>query len=120
MADQMTFVLIFLVRGVLFLFSLALVLRFVLQAVRADFYNPFSQTIVKLTDPVIRPTRRVIPAIGGLDLACLLLALITTAIYLYVPALVAGMSASPTAILIGASFALLDLFLEGRQPFDAR
>ena len=79
MADQMTFVLMYLIRAVLFLFSLALVLRFILQAVRADFYNPFSQAIIKITDPLIRPSRRIIPAIGGLDIASLLLALITIA-----------------------------------------
>ena len=112
MADQMTFVLMYLIRAVLFLFSLALVLRFILQAVRADFYNPFSQAIIKITDPLIRPSRRVIPAIGGLDVASLLLALITIAVYLYVPVLFAGLSASPAAILIGACFSLIHLFLE--------
>lgn len=111
MADQMinSFLVIFQIA--LYLFSLALVLRFILQAVRADFYNPFSQAIVKITDPVVRPTRRVIPPIGGLDLASLLLALVTLAIRFYVPVLVAGISAHPVAILIGASFFLLDLFL---------
>ncbi len=112
MADQMTFVLMYLVRAVLFLFSLALVLRFTLQAVRADFYNPFSQAIIKITDPLIRPSRRVIPAIGGVDIASLLLALVTIAGYLYVPVLFAGLSASPAAILIGACLSLIDLFLE--------
>lgn len=112
MADQMTFVLMYLIRAVLFLFSLALVLRFTLQAVRADFYNPFSQAIIKITDPLIRPSRRVIPAIGGVDIASLLLALVTIAGYLYVPVLFAGLSASPAAILIGACLSLIDLFLE--------
>ncbi|HBV39067.1 MAG TPA: hypothetical protein DEF05_05105, partial [Erwinia sp.] len=41
---------------------------------RCDFYNPFSQFIVKITQPVIRPMRRVIPSIGPLDTASLLLA----------------------------------------------
>ena len=112
MADQMTLVLMYLIRAVLFLFSLALVLRFTLQAVRADFYNPFSQAIIKITDPLIRPSRRVIPAIGGVDIASLLLALVTIAGYLYVPVLFAGLSASPAAILIGACLSLIDLFLE--------
>lgn len=112
MADQMTFVLMYLIRAVLFLFSLALVLRFTLQAVRADFYNPFSQAIIKITDPLIRPSRRVIPAIGGVDIASLLLALVTIAGYLYVPVLFAGLSASPAAILIGACLSLIDLFLD--------
>ncbi|MEJ2130457.1 MAG: YggT family protein [Gammaproteobacteria bacterium] len=111
MADQMINSFLVLFQIALYLFSLALVLRFILQAVRADFYNPFSQAIVKITDPVVRPTRRVIPPMGGLDLASLLLALVSLVIRFYVPVLVGGISAHPVAILIGASFFLLDLFL---------
>ncbi|SGZ01878.1 Putative uncharacterized protein [Moritella viscosa] len=36
---------------------------------RADFYNPMSQFIVKATQPVVGPLRRVLPSLGGLDLA---------------------------------------------------
>ncbi|NCO46037.1 MAG: YggT family protein, partial [Vibrio sp.] len=45
-----------------------------LQAARADFYNPFSQFIVKATQPVVGPLRRAIPSIGSLDLATVLFA----------------------------------------------
>ncbi|WP_410963901.1 YggT family protein, partial [Salmonella sp. ZJHZ20_0162] len=41
---------------------------------RADFYNPFSQFIVKATQPVVAPLRRVIPSIGSLDLATVVFA----------------------------------------------
>lgn len=112
MADQMTFTLVVLIRWALFLYALVLVLRFTLQAVRADFYNPFTQAIVKLTDPLIRPTRRIIPALGGLDLATLLLALLCIALHLYTPSLFAGLPPRPVGILIDASFSLLHLFLE--------
>ena len=50
-------------------------LRFLLQLVRADFYNPLSQMIVKFTNPLLIPLRRVIPGFGGLDMASLVLAL---------------------------------------------
>ena len=53
---------------------LIIVLRFLLQLVRADFYNPVSQTIVKLTNPALIPLRRIIPGFGGLDVASLVLA----------------------------------------------
>jgi YggT family protein len=60
--------------GTLFdLYILVLMLRFVLQQVRADFYNPVSQFIVKATNPVVIPVRRVVPGIGGLDVATVLL-----------------------------------------------
>lgn len=53
---------------------LVVILRFLLQLVRADFYNPISQFIVKATNPALIPLRRIIPGLGGLDLASLALA----------------------------------------------
>jgi YggT family protein len=59
--------------GSLFLFMV--LLRLLLQLSRADFYNPASQMIVKITNPLLRPLRRMIPSLGGLDTASLVLAL---------------------------------------------
>src|SRR5690606_24730273 len=53
---------------------LIVMLRFLLQLVRADFYNPISQMVVKLTNPLLLPPRRLIPGFGGLDVASLVLA----------------------------------------------
>jgi YggT family protein len=53
---------------------MVVLLRIWLQAVRADFYNPFSQFIVKATQPVIGPLRRIIPSVGSIDVATLLFA----------------------------------------------
>lgn len=47
--------------------------RFILQMVRADFYNPVSQFIVKATNPLLLPLRKVVPGFGGLDMASLVL-----------------------------------------------
>jgi YggT family protein len=66
----------YLVQTFLTLYLVAMLLRFVLQLVRADFYNPISQFLVKVTNPLVIPLRRVIPGLGGLDLASLLLALV--------------------------------------------
>lgn len=55
---------------------LALLLRFLLQANRADFYNPVSQALVKMTAPLLNPLRRLIPPRRNLDLATLLVALV--------------------------------------------
>lgn len=57
------------------LYLLVVVLRFLLQVARADFYNQLSQFIVKATNPLLLPLRRVIPGLFGIDLACLVLAL---------------------------------------------
>ena len=58
------------------LYLLVVLLRFILQMVRADFYNPLSQFIVRATQPLLMPLRRVIPGFGGVDLASLVLALL--------------------------------------------
>lgn len=58
------------------LYLMVMLLRFLLQLTRADFYNPISQVLVKLTNPLVVPLRRVLPGFGGIDLASLLLALI--------------------------------------------
>ncbi|HBM50719.1 MAG TPA: YggT family protein, partial [Marinobacter sp.] len=55
-------------------------LRFLLQLARADFYNPISQFVVKATNPPLRPLRRFIPGWGGIDGAALVLAVIIQAI----------------------------------------
>ena len=56
------------------LYLMIVLLRFWLQLSRADFYNPFSQFIVKATHPLVAPMRRIIPAIGRFDTATLVLA----------------------------------------------
>ncbi len=48
--------------------------RLILQASRADFYNPISQGIVKATDPILRPMRMVIPGYRNLDFAAFIAA----------------------------------------------
>jgi YggT family protein len=66
----------YLVNTVMSLYLVIVLLRVLLQVARADFYNPICQFVVKVTDPLVRPLRRIIPGLGGLDLATLLLALI--------------------------------------------
>lgn len=56
------------------LFVIAVLLRFMMQLFRVPFRNPFAQFIVALTDFAVKPLRRVVPGVFGLDWACLLLA----------------------------------------------
>ncbi|KIO50301.1 YggT family protein [Nitrosospira sp. NpAV] len=67
-------ILIFLLDTLLGLFSLALLLRFYMQLLRAPYRNPLSQFLVALTDFIVRPARRIIPGYSGIDLSTLLLA----------------------------------------------
>lgn len=62
--------------SLLSLFLIIVVLRFLLQIVRADFYNPVSQAIVKITMPLLKPLRKVIPGLLGIDMASVVLILL--------------------------------------------
>ena len=60
--------------GILFnLYAVIAAVRFVMQVVRADYFNPLAQAVVKLTDPLLIPLRRVIPSIKQYDTASLVL-----------------------------------------------
>ena len=76
MAPALQEALIFIIQTVFQLYLTVVLLRFLLQVARADFYNPISQFIVKATNPPLKPLRRIIPGFGGFDLASLVLALI--------------------------------------------
>ncbi|MCW9014230.1 MAG: YggT family protein [Gammaproteobacteria bacterium] len=65
---------VFLIDILLQLYATALLIRVILQWVRADFYNPVSQFIVKITNPPVKPLRKIIPGFWGIDIATLLLA----------------------------------------------
>jgi len=58
------------------LYIAAVLLRLLLQWVRADFYNPLCQFLVKVTNPALIPLRRVIPSVGRLDTASVVLMLV--------------------------------------------
>ena len=64
----------FIVGTLLNLYAMIVALRFVMQSVRADYYNPIAQFVVKATDPLLGPLRRTIPSVAGYDTASLLLA----------------------------------------------
>jgi len=68
--------LFFVVKTLLNLYLVTYVLRFLLQWSRADFHNPLSQFILRVTDPLVRPLRRVVPGWRGLDMATLVALLV--------------------------------------------
>ena len=61
------------------LYLLAILLRFLLQIAKADFYNPVSQTVIRLTDPAVKLFRSFIPGYLGIDFSSLILALVVEA-----------------------------------------
>lgn len=80
----------FLIESVFNLFAIALLLRFILQWLRASFRNPFSQFLVALTNFIVLPLRKVIPGLGGLDLASLLAAWLVEFLMLMLVLVVSG------------------------------
>jgi len=67
---------VFLINTLFGLYILAVMLRFLFQLVEADFYNPISQVLVKITHPPLRILRRIIPSFGRMDSASILLMLL--------------------------------------------
>ncbi len=90
----------FLVNTLFDLYLMVVLLRVWLQVARADFYNPFSQFIVKATQPVVAPLRRFIPSLGGWDTATIVFAFI-----------VAGLKITTLSLLIGAPLNLILLLI---------
>lgn len=66
----------FLISTLFGLYIAVVLLRVLLQKMRADYYNPLSQIVMRLTQPLVKPLRRIVPGWRGWDLATLLLALL--------------------------------------------
>jgi YggT family protein len=102
---------VFIVKVVFGLYATLVLLRFFLQLVRADFYNPLSQFIVKATKPVLNPLRRVIPGIGGKDVASLVLAWLVLWLQMLLIFLISEKTFAPVAALLLAIPELLGLVI---------
>ncbi len=90
-------------------------LRFLLQIARADFYNPISQFVVKVTNPPLRPLRKIIPGWGPIDGASLVLAILIQALtfVLILLALGAGLSdMNPVTLLSWSIINVLGLIIK--------
>ncbi len=91
-------VLLFLVKTFTDLYLLAVLLRLLLQFVGADFYNPFSQFVFQVTEPLVRPLRRIMPRAGRLDSATLILLILLEIAVTWL--LIALLGVSPPAGLL--------------------
>ncbi|MGG5871244.1 YggT family protein [Pseudomonas peli] len=95
------------------LYLLIVLLRFILQLVRADFYNPVSQFIVRATHPLLKPLRKVIPSLAGLDLASLVLAIVLQLLLMAVTLLLLGYGLdNPLQLLVWSIIGVTALFLK--------
>ena len=101
--------LIFLIHVLFGLYILAVMLRFLLQLTRADFYNPVSQFIVKITAPLLNPLRRVTPGLAGIDLASLVLLWLLQTVELALIVIISGMGSSLVLTFLWALPELINL-----------
>ena len=83
---------IYLLRFVFDALLMILIVRVWLQWVKADFYNPLSQFIVKVSNPLVVPLRRIIPGFGGMDLATIFVAYLVATLKFVTLTAIAGES----------------------------
>lgn len=101
----------FLITMLFGLYLLAVMLRFLFQLVRADFYNPFSQFIVRVTNPLLLPARRFVPGFAGVDLASVALMMLLQMIELWLTSWIAGYSPQVIGLFVLSISKLLSLAL---------
>lgn len=95
------------------LYLLIVLLRFILQLVRADFYNPVSQFIVRATHPLVKPLRKIIPSVAGLDLASLVLAIVVQLVLMALTLMLMGYGlGDPLQLLAWSIVGVTALFLK--------
>lgn len=102
---------VFLIQVIFGLYATLVVLRFLLQLMRADFYNPVSQLIVKATKPLLNPLRRMIPGVAGMDVASLVLAWLVLAIEQLLILALSGTGFQPAAAALLAVPELMMLII---------
>jgi YggT family protein len=85
-----------------------LLIRFLLQLTRADFYNPVSQGILKICSPIATPLEKLLPTMGRFNLAVLATAVIVKWMFFVIIAAANGLlTAGIFAYLAPAAFELL-------------
>jgi YggT family protein len=86
MNDALFYAITFIFNILSFLF----VARFLLQACRVDFYNPISQSFIRVTDPLLKPLRAIIPGFRNLDIAAFLAAVLMNVLLIVILSGIAG------------------------------
>ncbi|WJG08668.1 YggT family protein [Aliiglaciecola sp. LCG003] len=104
---------VFLLNALFTLYLMVVLLRLWLQLTQADFYNPLSQFVVKVTHPLVGPLRRVVPSIGRFDTATLLLAFIVALLRTWAIGAIQGyVTINPILLLMGSVYFLIGEMLQ--------
>lgn len=102
---------VYIIQTVFGIYALIVLLRFLLQLSRADFYNPASQFVVKATNPLLIPLRRIIPGFGGVDIASLILLFVVNYIQIVLISLFYGGIPNPGIMAAWAFTGIIALVL---------
>jgi len=102
---------VFVVETLFSLYIFIVMVRFVLQLVRADFYNPVSQAIVRLTQPPLKTLRRFVPGFAGVDIASIVLLLGLQMLELWLVQLMLGGSAGLAGLVVLSAARLLEVLI---------
>ena len=112
MVDASTQIGLLLVNAIAGFFIFVVLLRFLLQAMRADFYNPISQFIVKASNPMLVPARKLIPGFGGYDIAAIAVLLVLELVAMTLSLLIMGWPLPIVNMLLWAALGMVGLFLK--------
>lgn len=106
-------ILLLLLRVAIHAYTLIVLLRLILQLTRADFYNPLSQFIVRATNPLLNPLRKIIPGFFGIDFAAIVLAFLVQVVgYFFIFLLMTGaVVVNPLIYLVYGLVGMLDVLL---------
>lgn len=92
MSDTLRNALLFLIDSLFNLYLFILVTRLILVWVRTDYFNPVTQFVVKMTDLIVRPLRRIVPNIGQLETATMIWILVIECVkFLFIALITLGM-----------------------------
>lgn len=107
MASGATNAIVFIIDALARLYLLVLLLRLFLPLVRADFHNPLAQAVLKLTSPLVVPVRRVLPPLGRIDTATVVVAFGIQYLAIFLMALVQGMRPAIAGLLLASLLSLV-------------
>jgi YggT family protein len=103
--------LLFLIKTLSDLYLLTFLLRFILQLVRADYYNPLAQFVLKVTNPLVVPARRLLPSVAGIDLPTLVVLIVLEALVTFLLLSLTGVALSIPSFVVFVALALVNLTL---------
>ena len=107
MASGATNAIVFIIDALTRLYLLVLLLRLFLPLVRADFHNPLAQAVLKLTSPLVIPVRRLLPPLGRIDTATVVVAFGIQYLAIFLMALVQGIRPAIAGLMLASLVSLV-------------